>query len=131
MCQRPKPSALAETFTRVPETADLVVKHLDPRETESLMKKIEPALYFFSKTSGGGLDRLMRISREGKWKRRALRRLPDLPRLLQEDWQKILEGKRLVIEKAEDDDTVRFFSDFIQIRLGGLLTRYKTCDCRS
>lgn len=110
MVRYSKPSALAEMFTKAPETADTVVKHLDPNDTERLMTEVEPALTFFCRTSGGGLDRLVRISREGRHQRKHLRRLPSLPRLLREEWQRKLIGRRLVSEEMEGDDTVGFLN---------------------
>jgi hypothetical protein len=107
----PKPSALATMFMSVPEIADTVVKHLDPHDTVRLMTRTEPALTIFCHSSGGGIDRLLDISGEGKRKRDILRRLPSLPRLLEEEWQRKLIGKRLVAKKVEDDDTVGFRVD--------------------
>lgn len=107
----PEPSALAMMFMRVPEVADLVVKHLDPHDIVRLMTKTEPALTLFCQFCGGGIDRLLEISLEGKRKRDRLRRLPSLPRLLEEEWQRKLIGKRLVAKKVEADDTVGFRFD--------------------
>lgn len=72
------------------------------------MMKTEPALTLFCQSSGGGIDRLLDISVEGKRKRDTLRRLPSLPRLLEEEWQRKLIGKRLVAKKVEADDAVDF-----------------------
>ncbi len=99
-----------------PEIADTVVKHLDPRDTVRLMTRTEPALTIFCHSSGGGIDRLLDISGEGKRKRDILRRLPSLHRLLEEEWQRKLIGKRLVAKKVEDDDTVGFRVDRVFFR---------------
>lgn len=103
-----QPSALATTFTKVPETADLVVKHLDPSDTEDLLLKTEPALVAFCWGSGGGIGRFLKLSQEGQRERKLLRKLPSLPRLLEKEWQEKLLGKRLVAEDTKSDDTVCF-----------------------
>lgn len=90
----------------MPEVADLVVRNLDPPDVEDLMLKTEPALISFCQGSGGGINRFLRISVEGRLERRLRRQLPSLPRLLKEEWQEKLLGKRLIAEDAQTDDMV-------------------------
>lgn len=102
----PQPSILADMFAKVPQIADLVVKDLDPDDTVNLMMKTDPALTSFCQVEGGGLDRFLKISQEGKYERRLLRRMPSIPRLLAKEWREKLLGKRLIAENAQTDDTV-------------------------
>ncbi len=102
----PRPLRLIAIFNQVPEVADLVVKELDSSETAWLMTKTDPGLTAFCEGAGGGLDRFRAISRVGKRERKRISRLPSLPRLLGEEWQKKLIGKRLVDEDEEGDETV-------------------------
>ena len=102
----PPPSILADTFARAPQVADLVVKDLDPVDTANLMMKTEPALTSFCQGGGGGLDRFLKISREGKYERKLLRRMPSLPRLLEKERREKLLEKRLIAANAQTDDTV-------------------------
>ena len=108
-----RPLRLINIFNQVPEVADLVIKHLDPDETITLLTRTDPALKVFCEGAGGGLDRLMAISEVGTKERRRIRKLPSFPRLLIGEWQKKLMGKRLIEEGEEGDDTVcSFTTDF-------------------
>ena len=101
------PSALAVLFMKMPEVAELVVKELDPADTKVLMLGTELAITTFCLRYGGGIDRYVDISREGKKRRNARERLPNLPRLLADKWWQKLLGKRLIAEDAIGDEMVR------------------------
>ena len=105
----PQPSSLASLFYRVPKVADIVVYNLSMSEAESLLLYTEAAIQqicHFAEGPGGGYYRLREISREGKYWRKYIQRLPDPPRLSVEEWQEKLIGKRLRKEDAEGSDDV-------------------------
>ena len=106
MEQDRKPSALAALFIIVPEPADMVVIFLHPNDTDILMTETEPSLTDVCQTIEGGIDRLMNISREGYRNGSGRRVLPRYPRLLREEWNKKLVGKRRSPEDAEGDAMV-------------------------
>ena len=86
--------------------ADIIVYELDPGEIDMLVKRVEPALYAFCKGPAGGLERLVKIATQGKMYRRNLKRLPDPPRLLAEEWRERLMDKILVDEEARKGPNV-------------------------
>ena len=101
-----QPSILADVFAKVPQIADLVVKTLDPVDAVHMMMKTDPALASFCQGIEGRLNRFLRISRQGKYERKLLRKLPALPRLLEKEWREKLLNKGLVREDAQSDATV-------------------------
>lgn len=101
------PMTLADVFAAVPEIAEMVIRELDPIYAERLVMKTDPALTaFFYSAAGGGLQRYLKISREGKKERKRIERLPSLPRLLVGEWKKKLLGKRLVAEDVQGDENM-------------------------
>ena len=101
-----RPLRLIELFNRVPEVAELVVRELHPHDTQILFERTDPALTAFAEGPGGGFDRLWKITWAGHRERKRIRRLPDWPRLLVEEWRARLMGKRLIEEDEKGDDTV-------------------------
>ena len=99
-------SSLASLFYKVPKIADIIAYELGPGEVDVLMQDVEPALSAFCKGPGGGLERLVKIAEQGRRYRRDLKRLPDPPRLLAEQWRDILMDKVLVSEEAESGPEV-------------------------
>lgn len=99
-------SRIASLFCAVPSTAELIVYELSLDETTQLLLYTEPAIYHFCRGPGGGFDRFLRICGEGKRYRWHQNRLPDPPRLLVEEWQRKLLGKRLVDEDSERSEDV-------------------------
>lgn len=102
----PQPSSLASLFYRVLKVADIVVYNLSMSEAESLLLYTATAICHFAEGPGGGYYPLREISREGKYWRKYIQRLPDPPRLSVEEWQEKLIGKRLRKEDAEGSDDV-------------------------
>lgn len=106
-------SKIASLFFKVPKTAELVVYELSVNDTTQLLLYTEPAIYHFCRGPGGGFDRFLKICREGKRYRWNQNRLPDPPRLLVEQWQRKLLGKRLVDEDAESSEDVCLSISFL------------------
>lgn len=79
---------------------------LNVNEATKFLLYTEPAIYQFCHGLGGGFRRFLRICREGKFYRWKKRQLPDPPRLLVEQWQSKLIGKRLVDADAEPSEDV-------------------------
>lgn len=102
----PQPSKLASLFLKVPETAELIVYELSVSETTQLLVYTEPAIYNFCRGPCGGFDRFAKICRKGKRYRWDQNRLLEPPRLLVEQWQRRLLGKRLVDEDGESTEDV-------------------------
>ena len=112
------PMTLADVFAAVPEIAEMVIRELDPIYAERLVMKTDPALTaFFYSAAGGGLQRHLKISREGKKERRRISRLPDEPRLLVGEWKKRLIGKRLVAEDVQGDENMVGSLSYLSILL--------------
>lgn len=109
----PQPSKLALLFLKVPETAELIVYELSVSETTQLLLYTEPAIYNFCRGPGGGFDRFVKICRKGKRYRWDQNRLLEPPRLLVEQWQRRLLGKRLVGDDAEGGEDVGLGVEFL------------------
>ena len=69
------------------------------------MMKTDPTLTSLCQDGDGDLDRFSKITREGKYERKLLQKMPSLPRLLEKEWRGKLLGKRLIAENAQTDDT--------------------------
>ena len=102
-----RPSTLADLFATAPLVADLVVRELEPSDAEDLLLNTDPALTAFCNSSGGGIDRLVGLSEKAHQERKRLRKLPSLPRLLEEEWRERLMGKRMIAEHEQRDNMVR------------------------
>lgn len=100
------PSSLANLFFKVPEVADLVIQNLGPNDFIALVEQAEPALMQFFNGPGGGVERMRDMCEHEHYKRKAISRLPSLPRLLVQEWREKLMDKRIIGEDAEGDDTV-------------------------
>lgn len=99
-------SSLATLFFKVPEVADLIVQNLGPSDFLALAKQADPALMQFFNGPGGGVERMRKLSEDEHYKRKAISRLPSLPRLLVQEWRDRLMGKRLIGEDVEGHNTV-------------------------
>ena len=102
----PQPLRLANLFAKVPHIADLVVRELEPSDVEDLLMNTDPALSSFCNGSGGGIDHFIDISTRAHQERKRLRKLPSLPRLLEEEWRKRLVGKKMIAEHLQSDEMV-------------------------
>ena len=83
----PQPSILADMFAKILQVADLVVEDPDPVDTENMIMKTDPSLTSFCQAEEGGLDRFLKISLEGRYERKLLRKMPSMPRLLEKEWR--------------------------------------------
>ena len=94
-------SPLAVLFFKAPNVANVIANKIDQYAIAALFLHTEPAICHFRGGPGDSYTRLLKNCNEGKRRRKYISRLPDLPRLLAEEWWEKSVGKRLVRDGME------------------------------